>query len=86
MVGVQSYQKGIWTPSGDFSKENFLVDHVFTDTLVFRPGVSRLQDFVESLFARKEEVSVESGYARTSFEYGLNGAEAKAEQWKEIIL
>ena len=86
MVGVQSYQKGIWTPSGDFSKENFLVDHVFTDTLVFRPGVSRLQEFVESLFAGKEEVSVESGYARTSFEYGLNGAEAKAEAWKEIIL
>ena len=86
MVGVQSYQKGIWTPSGDFSKENFLVDHVFTDTLVFRPGVSRLQDFVESLFSGKEEVSVESGYARTSFEYGLNGAEAKAEAWKEIIL
>ena len=86
MVGVQSYNNGIWTPSGDFSKENFLVDQLFTDTLVFRPGIAEAKEIVESALNGKDRVSLKSGYARSAFEYGVNGSGLKETDLQGIIL
>ena len=86
MCAVLRSNRGGWTADGDFGKENFMVDSVFTDTLVFRPGASGFRAFAEAALNVQKLVKTDAAYARYAFEYGAAGCGLKTEQLKEIIL